>query len=291
MANNAPSDDRSVTSLPITRAETTAWAMNHQLVPANMVTMSSEIDATAIKKLRGMYMAKGLLPPTMTAIIVKAAALTMAAYPEANRAILGWPGFRKLYQFKNTNISVAVEKSLPYLPGLAFATPLENSFGKSLAALSQELRDLATCNETNNPRFKVYMRMLRWLPTPLSLFLINLPIRVPSLWVQHRGCAAWVNAPSKAGVDSVTTTWPWPISFSFGFVKLRPRVVENKVEARLTMPLIMAFDRRIMGGGPAGRIFAHFKNVLEKADETLFEFEAKTTKTTAGPEAKEHVSI
>lgn len=29
------------------------------------------------------------------------------------------------------------------------------------------------------------------------------------------------------------------------------------------MQLVMVFDRRIMGGGPAGRIFAQFAQILE----------------------------
>lgn len=37
----------------------------------------------------------------------------------------------------------------------------------------------------------------------------------------------------------------------------------SKLEVRLTMPIVMVFDRRIMGGGPAARIFAQFKTILE----------------------------
>ena len=57
-----------------------------------------------------------------------------------------------------------------------------------------------------------------------------------------------VNSPSKAGADWLQTVWPWPMTFSFGVVKKRPLVVANKVEAQETMPLILDFDRRIMGG-------------------------------------------
>jgi len=39
---------------------------------------------------------------------------------------------------------------------------------------------------------------------------------------------------------------------------------------------VMVFDRRIMGGGPAGRVFMHFKHLLENADQLLAEkIEAK----------------
>lgn len=262
---------KNIQALPTTRAEHTSWAFNNVLVPAHIVTLMHEIDATGVERLRDSYKIKGLQAPTLTAIVVKAAAMTMEAFPEANRAIIGFPGFRKLYQFKKTDISVAVEKSLPYMPGQAFATFLANSISRPLESLSQELRDLAACDETNNEQLRTFMRILRWLPTPLALFVLRMPMYIPSLWDQYRGCACWINAPSKSGVDTVMTTWPWPITFSFGFVKQRPFVVGTKVEARLTMPLVMAFDRRIMGGGPAGRVFMHFKNLLENADKHLAE--------------------
>jgi hypothetical protein len=140
-----------------------------------------------------------------------------------------------------------------------------------LAQITQELQELATCDETNNDRYKLFMRILNRVPRPFSLWLINAAYWFPELWAEHRGCACWVNAPSKAGADLVMTTWPWPITFSFGVVRKRPVVINDKVEARLTMPLVMVFDRRIMGGGPAGRIFAQFKEILAKADRTLGE--------------------
>lgn len=114
------------------------------------------------------------------------------------------------------------------------------------------------------------MAVLKYVPRPLSNLLINLPYYFPSLWVQYRGCAAWVNAPSKAGADLVLTTWPWPITFSFGVVKKRPFVVNDSVEAIATIPLLLVFDRRIMGGGPASRIFAEFQSLLGQA-EKIFE--------------------
>ncbi len=267
-----PKKNQMLQALPITRAERTAWEFNKVLTPAHMVTMQSEIDATGVQRLRNAYKKKGLEAPTMTAIVVKAASMTMQAFPDANRAILGMPGFRKLYQFKQTNISVAVEKNLPYLPGQAFATPLQDSLTKPLELLSHELRELAACDETNNEQLRTFFGILRKCPTWLAMILINLPMRIPSLWNKYRGCAAWVNAPSKSGVDTVFTTWPWPITFSFGFVKNRPFAEGNQIESRLTMPLVMVFDRRIMGGGPAGRVFMHFKTLLENADTVLAEW-------------------
>lgn len=251
--------------VPVGRAEKTSWAMNNSLTPAYMVTMVGEIDASALIALRAKLAANGGKAPSFTALVMKAAALTMKLHPEANRAILGPMFFRRLIQFSNIDISVAVEKSLPNLPGQAFATNIANTLDKSLGDISKELADLATCTEETNTVFRSFMRMMKYVPRPFNLWLINAPLWIPSLWKKYRGCACWVNAPSKAGADLVMTTWPWPITFSFGIVKKRPFVVGDKLEVRETMPVVMVFDRRIMGGGPAGRIFADFNHILENA--------------------------
>jgi pyruvate/2-oxoglutarate dehydrogenase complex dihydrolipoamide acyltransferase (E2) component len=265
MANlsHGETETHSPKEIQTTRAEKTCWAMTNILTPAYMVTLVSQIDATVLESTREQYRLKGLAPPSYTALIIKAAALIMKRNPQANRAILGLPFFKRLYQFQTEDISVAVEKNLPAFPGNPYAAPIRNSLDKSLADISDELQALANCDESNNEGYRDYMRILKYVPRPWSLLLINAPYWFPKLWAQYRGCACWVNAPSKSGADLVMTTWPWPITFSFGFVKKRPIVVGNEVKVCLTMPIVMIFDRRIMGGGPAGRIFAQFKDILE----------------------------
>jgi len=243
--------------------------LNRMLNPANMVTMVSEIDASAVVRLREDSRAATGRVPSYTAIVMRAAARMLKAHPEANRAIIGFPGFRKLVQFHTTDIGVAVEKSLPLLPGAAFAVPVGNTAEKSLLELTDELQALAHCTEEDNPAFRLYQRILKYVPPFLSYWLINMPAWIPALWVKHRGSAAWVNAPSRAGADTVTTTWPWPITFSFGIVKPRPFVVDGRLEVRSTMPVVMVFDRRIMGGGPASRLFAEFQRCLVEANVRL----------------------
>lgn len=269
---------------PTTRAEATCWEMNKAMDTTNMVTLVSEADAASMQRLRDRLSAACGTPPSYTALVIKAAALTMQRNPQANRAILGLPFLHRLYQFRNVDISVAIEKELPGLPGQAFAAPVCDTVHKSLDQITRELRALAECDEHSNPGYRTWMRILRYVPRPLSLWLINLPYAFPSLWVRYRGCAAWVNAPSRSGADLVMTTWPWPISFSFGIVKKRPVVIDDQVQARATMPLVMVFDRRIMGGGPAGRIFAQFKAILENAEVELADAgEPATSRPAAGP--------
>lgn len=251
--------------IPTGFAEATSWAMANGLQPAHMVAMTTMADATAISGLRERAKAQGHIAPSYTALAVKAAAIVMQNNPWANRAILGPPFFRKLYQFSEIDISVAVEKDLPGLPGQPYAATIRRTAHKSLSEITNELRAFATADVKTDSRLRLFMRILRYVPPPFSTWMIQAPYLGPRLWSMHRGCACWVNAPSKAGADLVIATWPWPISFSFGLVKERPWVCDGKVETRLTIPLLMSFDRRIQGGGPASRLFAEFTQIIEQA--------------------------
>jgi pyruvate/2-oxoglutarate dehydrogenase complex dihydrolipoamide acyltransferase (E2) component len=64
-------------------------------------------------------------------------------------------------------------------------------------------------------------------------------------------------------VDFVIADMLWPLTFTFGQVKPRPIVVGSRVEARRTIPLAMIFDRRIMQGAIAARIFNRYCEILE----------------------------
>lgn len=260
---------RQIHALPVSRAERTAWAMNDVLTPAYVVTMVSVIEASGIVRLRAQLKEKWGTAPSYTSVVIKAAGMVMQKNPAANRAILGMPFFKRLFQFSHVDIAVAIEKELPYLPGLAFAPVISNVHSKSVGEISSDLKFLKNCDVKSSTQFSTYMKILKLVPRPISNYIINLPYWLPLLWGKYRGCAAWVNAPSKAGVDMVITSWPWPITFTFGIVKERPAVVDGKVISQLTIPVTMAFDRRIMGGGPASRLFVEFQELLIQADTKL----------------------
>lgn len=260
---------KAVEKLRATRAEKAVWAMNRAMVSEYLVTMASEVDATGLERLRARARATGREAPSFTAIVIKAVALLMREHPQANRAILGPPGFRSLFQLRGQDVCAAVEKSLPYLPGLAMPGMVRQAADQPLLGITHVLRSFAQRGESEWPELARFMRILRRVPRPLSNWLINLPYHWPSLWPKYRGCAAWVNAPSKAGADLVMTAWPWPLNFSFGVVKPRPFVVDSEVRAVPTIPLVLVFDRRIMGGGPASRLFARFQDIIANADEVF----------------------
>jgi hypothetical protein len=77
-----------------------------------------------------------------------------------------------------------------------------------------------------------------------------------------------ISSPAKYGVDIMVGAWPWPLGFSFGFVRRRPVAVGDRVEVRPTMFVTMSFDRRIMGGAPAARFFNSVCEELTRGSST-----------------------
>lgn len=233
--------------------------------------MTSLASAKNLSQARENYRSRNLPPPSYTAIIIKAVGLTLKKFPELNRVIIGPPLFRRIVQLECFDINVAVEKNLPHIPGQAYAPCVRNVDQRGILDISAELKFYSTCTEADDKNLKAFMRVLKFAPWPLGKWILNLPCWFASFWIRFRGGACWVNSPSKSGADLVLTTWPWPVTFSFGVVQKRPWVnASGEVVAENTIPLVLVFDRRLMGGGPAGRIFAEFKRLIEDADPELF---------------------
>lgn len=96
-----------------------------------------------------------------------------------------------------------------------------------------------------------------------------LPWLSSRMWVKYCGGAASISAPAKYGVDAVTACWPSPIGVSFGLVKKRAIVKNDTVIAAPTFHLVLNFDRRIMAGASAAKLFARFVDYLEQPEKML----------------------
>lgn len=257
---------RKYTSIKPDLADINSWSMNDVMQPKYMVTMTGLVSAQRLDLVRDEYKKKGHGAPSYTALVMKAVSLVIKGHPEINRAIVGPPFFRRIIQFEHFDINVAVEKNLPNLPGQAYAPTIRDVANQSALEITEKLKFYGECTEGTDRHLSLFMKVLKWTPWPFAAWILNLPYWLPKLWIRHRGGACWVNAPSKSGADLVFTVWPWPVTFSFGMVKARPMVIDGRVVAESTIPLVMVFDRRLMGGGPAGRVFAEFKRVIEEAD-------------------------
>jgi pyruvate/2-oxoglutarate dehydrogenase complex dihydrolipoamide acyltransferase (E2) component len=231
----------------------------------NKVAMVNEIDMTACELVRSALEGQNKPKPTYTAFVARAVALALREHPHANRISIELPFWKRIVQLHDIHITVAVERDRPGVEQAVFAGTIYNADRKDLSALTTELQALAAATEADTPRWRLLKIIVERFPSRLARWILSLPRLTAALWIKHRGGSVMISSPAKYGVDIMVGAWPWPLGFSFGFVRPRPLVVEERVEIRPTMFVTMSFDRRIMGGAPAARFFhcvcGHLKDV------------------------------
>lgn len=241
-----------------------------EIKPAHTVTFVSEVDLTEIEEVRAM---PGNEKPSYTAFVAKAVALALKEFPYANRRVMKrwWLPFfgPRLQKFEKIDVTVAAERDMPGIEYCAFADIIREADTKSLGDLTHWLKDLATCTAETNTQWRTFSSLIKKLPRFLSAMIIRTPLWFPKLWVKYRGGAVLISSPAKYGVDSVLTTWTWPLGISFGFVKKRPIVKDDKLVAAPTFNLTLNFDRRVMAGAQGARFFNRLVSLLTHARTEL----------------------
>ena len=250
--------------------QTNGLIVEHEIRTGRTFTFVSEVDLTSIERLRASYPAR---KPSYTAFVAKAVALALLEHPVANRRVVRWPLLpffgKRLQQFHQCDIAVAMERSIPDAEGVALVDVLRSADELTLGEITDWLRQLAKSDPSSNPQMRDFDRIVSLLPSWLAALVIRIPALVPRLWTRHRGGAVLISSPAKYGVDGAIGTWPWPVGVSFGLVKKRPIVKGDEIVAAPTFNLSLNFDRRIMAGGPAARFFHAIVERLESAEEYL----------------------
>lgn len=225
-------------------------------------TFVGQVDLTQIESIR-KRMSSGERT-TYTAFIAKAIAIALRELPYGNRRFYRPFGFlsRRFQIFKSVDIAIASETQIPNAEYVAFFDILREVENKSLGEVSEWLYKFRTTTEENE-QWKTYKMVMTRFPRWLGRLLVRLPVYFPQMWYKYRGGAVMISSPAKYGVDTVLAAWPSPLGFSFGLVKDRVLAKSGKVEICPTFDLIMNFDRRLMAGAPAARIFKRIVEVLE----------------------------
>ncbi|MBL7686793.1 MAG: 2-oxo acid dehydrogenase subunit E2 [Bdellovibrionaceae bacterium] len=245
--------------------------LNKENQPAFKAVAVREIDIAKIEEIRSRTSHREKRP-TYTSFVAKAAAQALMEIPEANRVAMRSLFAYRLIQFNKAHISIAVERDdADRNLKAAFIYTIYDTASKSLVEISKEINGLATAaldsDDIRLERWRRIKRGVKWVP----LWLIKLAIfchrHVPSLYIQNRGGAVLISSPSKYGVDFIVAQWPYPIGLSFGFAKDRPWVKGDRVVIKKTMTITMAFDRRILPGGPASRFMNRVCEILENDDD------------------------
>ncbi|MCM2280828.1 MAG: 2-oxo acid dehydrogenase subunit E2 [Bdellovibrionaceae bacterium] len=232
------------------------------------VTFSNLVNFESIERIRNR------LPqgqrPTFTAFIAKAAAQALKEFPFANRRAYRPFGFlpHRFQNFSSVDISVAAEVNIPDREYVAFFDILRDTEKKSFSETSAWLRDFRN-DIDNNPQWKSFHAIMQNVPKLLAQWLIRLPYAFPRMWHKYRGGAVMISSPAKYGVDSVVAAWPSPIGLSYGLVKPRPIVDKGQLRAATTCHVVMVFDRRLMAGAPAARVFQRLVEILENMEQVF----------------------
>ena len=241
--------------LPKARYFEVLGGLNAENRSDNKVAMINEVDMTECERIRTEYAARGVSKPTYTAFMARAIATALRAHEHANRISIELPFWKRIVQLRRVHITVAVERDKPGIEQAVFAGTIYDADEKNLEQLTAELRDLANSTEETNPRWKLLKALVERLPSRVARWILSTPRLAPGLWLKHRGGSVMISSPAKYGVDIMVGAWPWPLGFSFGFVRPRPVAVGHDIVVRPTMIVTMSFDRRIMGGAPAARFF------------------------------------
>jgi pyruvate/2-oxoglutarate dehydrogenase complex dihydrolipoamide acyltransferase (E2) component len=255
--------------------------------PGIAVTFLSEVDLTAVEKLRERMAAAGEIKPSYTALVIKAVGRALREFPYTNRRLLPkLLPFRasRLQQFNNSDIAVACERNEAECA--AFIDIVRDADRRTLADITGQLRALSTCDETNNEQWRKFRFIIWNLPRWLAKVIIRIPVFVPRLWSRYRGAAVFVSSPAKYGIDAVMTTWTHPIGISFGLVRPRAVVRGGQVVVRQTFNMTLNFDRRVMAGAQAARFFSRIADLLEHAETELVE-DAPTVRRAAAAKVEE----
>lgn len=235
------------------------------------VGMVVETDMSSAFRLRDRYAARGLRKPSFTALVARAVALALREQPHANRMPFTLPGYKRIVQFHDVHVMVAVEKDWPGHEQAVFVGNLRHADRLGLSDMTELLQGFAHANETNCSEWRMMLRILRWLPAFLVRRVMTLPFLHPRLWVAFHGGAVLISSPAKYGIDVMMGTWPWPLGISFGVVRDRPVALQGRVAVRPVMNLTLSFDRRLMGGAPAARFLKAVARNLEEAEARMDE--------------------
>ena len=202
------------------------------MVSTAQLTTVVEVDVTAVSQLRDAIKADFLAATgqklTFLPFFVKAAVEALQAFPIINSTVQGeeivYPAFE--------NISIAVDTERGLL------TPVvQNAAGKTIAALSAEIADLATRTRDNKL-------------TPDEL---------------QGGTFTVTNTGSRGALfDTPVVFLPQSAILGLGLVVKRPVVVAgDSIAIRSMVYLALSYDHRIVDGADAARFLGVMKSRLE----------------------------
>lgn len=231
-ANEAGSVKGATTTVPLTKAQkVVARRMSQSRAAVPDFTLRTSVDMGAAVAARAALKAAGEeVVPSLNDFIVKASALALAEFPEANGSYNGDDGAFELHGRINVGVAIAA-------PGILVVPVVHDADAKSLAAIAVETRALAAL-----------VREGRIEPSHLS------------------GGTFTVSNLGMFGIEDFDAVINAPQAAILAVGQVKPTVVPGAdgVEVRQLARLALCCDHRILYGADAARLLGRMRELLEE---------------------------
>ena len=213
----------------------TRLAESASTIPHFYLTM--DVDMTRIASLREQLLAygekRGLARVSVNDLIIKAAGITLRAFPDVNASLDG----NEIVQYTDVNVGFAVALDDGLVVPVVASADQKSVF--EIAAITRALGEKA---------------------------------RGRGLGPEDYGYGTFtISNLGMYGVDQFTAIInpPEAAILAVGRIKDTPAAVDGKVEIKAMMSITLSSDHRLIDGAVAGRFLAHFRDILEQPLELL----------------------
>jgi pyruvate/2-oxoglutarate dehydrogenase complex dihydrolipoamide acyltransferase (E2) component len=229
-------------------------------------TLFYDVDATWAEEVRDRYKAAGH-KVTITAILIKAIALAQHGHPTTRTQML--PNGR-LVQFNVVEAQFTVERFVNDQPGLFFGS-IKKPDETALIDITEELRVYGSEPIENVPVLALEHKFSQY-PHWLRQTIIYLGTRIPSMRLRYMGATFGLSSLGKYGARNLISPSVITAMFCIGEVEKRPIVIDDKIEIRPQLSIVLNFDHRVIDGASAARFMT---DVIRYLQGDLEEYVAK----------------
>lgn len=228
------------------------------------VYLVNEIEADRLGQLREKYKAKGLKPPSYTALVIKAIAMAMSeerkGFPEINGYIWRFLFLKKIVIYDRISCGCVVSVEMEGQDRVAVGV-IEDPEKKPLMEITEGIQKIS---DPDSPGMK-NVKLFYGVPKLVQRFFNWIGSLSTKIRFENRGTFN-ITSVGKFGVDIQTA--PQSASLQFGFGLIRDRVVarDGKPIVVPTFNLTCSFDRRIMNGKAASLVMARAREILQSAE-------------------------
>lgn len=237
---------------------------------------SYEFDATNAQALITRLNQENGTEISLTHLVAKALADTIALYPATN-GIIRWGN---IYLRKDVSLSVhvAMPRADDPLRDHLSVAKIENADQKSIGSIASDLKNQAKkIRNGSEDRFDKTFSIANLLPSFLLRLLVkaheflvfNLGVNLPKIGlIPDPFGSAMVTSVGMLGLPPglapLVPPSRCPLIICLGAVQKKPWVVQNEVKVRPVAGLTCTFDHRFMDGFMASRMFQVLRERLEE---------------------------